>query len=87
MFDGQKRRLQRLEDALILKGSAQDPWALVDDRALTAIAGRSAQDMAALLTNTPEAIASGAVARATPAGPFPAAAAPPARALSYTAVR
>ncbi len=86
VFDGQKRRLQRVEDAIVLKGSAQDPWGLVDDRAVQALAARSAEDIAAFLTNTPEAMASGAVARATPGGPFPAAA-PPARALSFSPVR
>ena len=88
MFDGQKRRLQRVEDAVVLKGAAQDPWGLVDERAVAALAARSAEDIAAFLTNTPEAIGAGAVARATPSGPFPQAPAPASanRALSFAPV-
>ncbi len=81
VFDGQKRRQQRIEDALVLKGSSADPWGLVDQAAATQIAARSAEDLAAWLTNTPEAIAGSAVARAAPATPFPAPA--QGRALGY----
>ena len=86
VFDGQKRRLQRIEDGVLVKGAAADSWGLVDDKTLAAISGRSAEDLAAFLTNTPEAIAAGAVARATPTGPFPpiAPATAGTRALSFT---
>lgn len=83
VFDGQKRRQQRIEDALVLKGSSADPWGLVDQAAATQIAARSAEDLAAWLTHTPEAIAGSAVARSTPATPFPAAAPAQGRALGY----
>lgn len=57
VFDSNKRRTQRIEDEVLLKGQAADPWSLVDDSALAAVAVRSADDLAAVMTNTPEAIA------------------------------
>jgi hypothetical protein len=83
VFDGQKRRQQRIEDALVLKGSSADPWGLVDQAAATQIAARSAEDLAAWLTHTPEAIAGSAVARSTPTAPFPTSVPVPGRALGY----
>lgn len=58
IFDAAKRRALRMSDALALKGPASaDPWALLDDKALESVAARSADDIAAFLSNTPEAIA------------------------------
>ena len=86
VFDGQKRRQQRIENAILLKGSAGDPWSLLNDQAIASVAGQSAEDLAAWLTNTPEAIAGSAIARATPTTPFPSAP-NTGRALGFTAVR
>lgn len=68
IFDSRRQRIQRVEDAIALKGSVADPWSLVDDKALSDLAALSAEDLAAVLTNTPEAAsatgATGAVAAA-----------------------
>jgi hypothetical protein len=97
VFDARKNRAQRLGDDIVLKGSAADPWSLVDDEALKAIAARSADDLAAFLSNTPEAIAAAASARpaitASPAEsprlPEPVTSPPamPAGALGFSAVK
>ena len=57
IFDRERRRVRRLDDYVIAPGAAADPWSLVDDRTLAALAARSAENLAATLTNTPEAIA------------------------------
>jgi hypothetical protein len=86
VFDAGKHRIQRVEDAITLRGSAADPWSLVDDRALASVAAKSADDLAAILANTPEAIAAvgapDAIASATNA-PAPAPAAKPAGLSAY----
>jgi hypothetical protein len=56
IFDRQGRRAQRLTDEVIVTGGA-DPWSGADDRALLEMARRGAGDLAAFLSNTPEAIA------------------------------
>jgi hypothetical protein len=99
VFDAKKNRAQRLGDDVLLKGTAADPWSLVDDRAVEAIAARSADDLAAFLSNTPEAVAA---ANAIPAiaarpaepreklrVPAPVTTSPgmPAGALGFSAVR
>ncbi len=56
IFDSKKQRTQRVEDEVLLKGQAADPWSLVDDSALAAVAAKSADDLAAVMTNTPEAL-------------------------------
>ncbi len=56
VFDSKKERTQRVEDEILIKGQAADPWSLVDDRALAAVAAKSSDDLAAVMTNTPEAI-------------------------------
>ncbi|MCI4680253.1 hypothetical protein K9U39_03715 [Rhodoblastus acidophilus] len=96
IYDHHDHRAQRLNDEIALRGSAQDPWQLVDSAALAALAGRSADELAAYLSNTPEALAAahdaavtaqnaGDAAKAVAA---PAAPATPARqALSYAADR
>jgi hypothetical protein len=56
VFDSKKERTQRIEDEVLVKGQAADPWSLVDDRALAAVAAKSSNDLAAVMTNTPEAL-------------------------------
>ena len=75
VFTADKRRAQRLTDVIAVKGSGDDPWALAGEAALTSVAAKSADDLAAYLSNTPEAAAVAAAA------PEPAGAAP----LSYAA--
>jgi hypothetical protein len=57
VFDAKKQRTQRVEDEIVVPGVAPDPWSLVSDQALAAVAQKSAVDLAAVMTNTPEAIA------------------------------
>jgi len=56
IFDSKKQRTQRVEDEILLKGQAADSWSLVDDSVLAAVAAKSADDLAAVMTNTPEAL-------------------------------
>lgn len=63
VFTADKQRAQRLNDVIAVKGSGDDPWALAGDAALTSVAAKSADDLAAFLSNTPEAAA---VASAAP---------------------
>ncbi|MGA8169611.1 MAG: hypothetical protein WB816_02055 [Methylocystis sp.] len=56
VFDRQGRRVQRLTDEAGV-GPASEPWEAVDDRALALFADRGAEEIAAFLSNTPEAIA------------------------------
>ena len=87
IYDAGKQRAQRLTDGLIVKGVSADPWALVDDKALASIAAKSADDLAAFLTNTPEAIAASKTARpAVASAAVPGAPKPSARPLSYAPV-
>jgi hypothetical protein len=69
VFDAKKNRAQRLSDDIVLKGSAADAWSLVDDKAVEAIAALSADDLAAFLSNTPEAVAAANAPPALAAGP------------------
>jgi hypothetical protein len=55
VFTPDKRRAQRLSDTIVVRGSGDDPWALVTDAALASIAAKCADDLAAYLSNTPEA--------------------------------
>ncbi len=64
IFDSKKHRTQRVEDQILVKANAADPWSMVDDRVLAAVAAKSATALATVLTNTPEAIV--AAARAAP---------------------
>ena len=57
VFDSRRSRVQRVEDAVVVKASGADPWAGVDDKALGELALKSAADLAAVLSNMPEAIA------------------------------
>lgn len=77
VFGPGKARARRMTDELTVKAKASaDPWSGVDDAALASIAARSADDLAAFLSNTPEAIAAARMpARPAPAGrPRPGAA-------------
>jgi hypothetical protein len=55
VFTADKRRAQRLNDVITVKGSGDDPWTLAGEGALTSVAERSADDLAAYLSDTPEA--------------------------------
>jgi hypothetical protein len=57
IYDRTNHRAQRLNDEVALKGAAADPWSLVDGAALAALAAESAGELAAYLSNTPEALA------------------------------
>ena len=76
VFAADKQRVQRLNDVVEVKGAGDDPWALAGEAVLTSVAAKSADDLAAFLSNTPEAV------------PAAAAAAPPAEtALGYAQLR
>jgi hypothetical protein len=55
VFTPDKQRAQRLSDAIAVKGSGGDAWAMIDDAALNDVAAKCADDLAAYLSNTPEA--------------------------------
>jgi len=55
VFTADKRRAQRINDAILVKGEGDDPWALAGAGALTSVAAKSADDLAAYLSYTPEA--------------------------------
>ena len=55
VFTPDKQRAQRLSDAIGVRGSGDDAWAMIDDAALNGIAAKCADDLAAYLSNTPEA--------------------------------
>jgi hypothetical protein len=57
VFDAKKHRTQRVSDEIFVQTKTADPWSVVDDRILTAVATKSAAGLAAVLTNTPQAIA------------------------------
>ena len=55
VFTPDKVRAQRLSDAIAVKGAGDDAWAMIGDDALASVAAKSADDLAAYLSNTPEA--------------------------------
>ena len=55
VFTPDKKRAQRLSDAIAVKGSGDDAWAMIDDAALNSVAAKCADDLAAYLSITPEA--------------------------------
>ena len=57
VFTSDKQRTQRVNDVLEVKGEGADPWALAGQAALASVAAKSADDLAAFLSNTPEAVA------------------------------
>ncbi len=69
MFDKDRRRAMRLSGEATARGAGADPWAL-EETTLRLLADRAADDMAAALSNTPEAIAAAggatAIARSAP---------------------
>jgi hypothetical protein len=103
IFDSNKHRTQRVEDEVLLKGQAADPWSLVDDSVLAAVAAKSADDLAAVMSNTPEAILAAnpapseghnvaaedgqTVVAATPPAAAPTAAPPPPSGFGLAALR
>ena len=102
VYDRTNHRAQRLNDEIALTGAAPDPWSLVDTAALAALATRSAGEVAAFLSNTPEAVAAAPAAAPqqaiaahiepslseSPVAPAPGQAAPmPSQALSYAGTR
>jgi hypothetical protein len=50
-----KQREQRLNDIVSVKGPGDDPWAIAGDSTLESVASRSADDLAAFLSNMREA--------------------------------
>jgi hypothetical protein len=57
IFTKDKARTQRLSDFLEVKGQGADAWSIAGDAALASVAAKSAGDLAAFLSNTPEAVA------------------------------
>ncbi len=57
IFTRDKARAQRLSDYLVVKGQGSDAWAIAGAAALSSVAAKSADDLAAFLSNTPEAVA------------------------------
>jgi hypothetical protein len=55
IFTPDKKRVQRLSDAISIHGSGDDPWNLVSETELESVAAKCADDLAAYLSNTPEA--------------------------------
>ena len=55
VFTPDKKRAQRLSDAIAVKGVGDSAWAMIDDAALNSVAAKCADDLAAYLSNTPEA--------------------------------
>ena len=63
----EKRREDRIEDAIEVPGAPADPWSVAGDGVIASLAGRSADDLAVALAGTPEAqAAAGKVASAGP---------------------
>jgi hypothetical protein len=62
VFTKDKQRMQRVNDVLAVKGEGEnegrDPWTIAGQAALTSVAAKSADDLAAYLSYTPEAVAS-----------------------------
>jgi hypothetical protein len=55
VFTADKQRVQRLNDVVEVKGAGADPWAAGGEAVLASVAAKSADDLAAFLSNTPEA--------------------------------
>jgi hypothetical protein len=82
IFNKDKQRTQRVNDVLEVKGEGSDPWRIVGEAALASVAAKSADDLSAFLSNTPEAVA---VARAPISAAQPLGA-PESKPLSYAPV-
>lgn len=57
VFDAMKKRAQRIEDSVVVKGDGADPWSGFDAAAMNELVAKSADDLAAFLIATPEALA------------------------------
>ncbi len=55
VFDAAKHLRQRVSDAVIVQGVASEPMALMSPEVSNALAAKSADDLAAVLSNMPEA--------------------------------
>ena len=55
VFTPDKKRAQRLSDAVAVRGAGDDAWAMIGVAGLDSVAAKSADDLAAYLSNTPEA--------------------------------
>lgn len=64
VFTPDKHRAQRLSDTIVVRGSGDDPWAMVGEAALDSIAAKCADDLAGYLSNTPEAAPAAAISYA-----------------------
>ena len=69
LYDGARRRSQRLQDSVVVKAASADPWSVFDDGAAAALAARAAADIAASLADTPEAGRTAPSARIVAADP------------------
>ena len=76
VFDKSRQRIQRTQDSLFVKTPAANPWSAADERVLASLAARSADDLAAVLAQTPEALAARAAPAAIAASAAPAATLP-----------
>ncbi len=86
VFDAKKKRAQRLEEGVVIKtAAAADPWSSVDAAAISNLAAKSADELAAFLATTPEALAKSQSASATAANEPPARSAPEAGEIRQTA--
>ena len=55
VFGPDRHREIRLNDVIAVKGTGADPWALLTPAALQSVAAKSASDLAAFLSRSPEA--------------------------------
>jgi hypothetical protein len=55
VFGRDRSREQRLNDIIEVKGTGDDPWAMASGEALNSVAAKSADDLAAFLSNTSDA--------------------------------
>jgi hypothetical protein len=53
VFSADKKRTQRVDDALIVKRTGADPWSLANDQVLASLAARSTNDIAGFLASMP----------------------------------
>ncbi|ACB95341.1 hypothetical protein [Beijerinckia indica] len=55
IFDSGKQRLQRMKNIRLLKGGVADPWSAITDQTLQDLSTSAAENLAAFLSNMPEA--------------------------------
>jgi len=56
VFNKDRQRAQRVSDILDVRGAGGDPWRIAGETGLGSVAAKSADDLAAFLSNTPEAV-------------------------------